>query len=118
MRENENALSPEHSVRCTSCGHRVAPIRPHFGWKIAVYAAWIGCTVLLIGAVMTVVGMIALGPLLIFIGGPILGYVYTRAYQEPHCPDCGVMMTFPTRARLRRERHEGSTAGGLIEGST
>lgn len=74
---------------CPHCHGRDTVQRPHPAWRIAVVASWLVCTTTVVFASLIGPFITVLGPIILFSGASLLGYVHGKASQEPQCSECG-----------------------------
>jgi hypothetical protein len=87
----------------------VAPLRPHWGWRVAVvgsFAFFVLLTALVAAGGLLIVG----GGVVVFVLGlSVIGPLVAEASRPPVCPACG-REAVPWRASRRRSEAQGTTA--------
>lgn len=88
-------MSSREHARCERCGHEGPPRRPGLAPRVALAGVYVAFVVMLVGAALTGLGIVALGPLAVVLAVLMQAPVAEAALAPPRCARCGCYAPSP-----------------------
>lgn len=88
-------MSSRDDARCERCGHEGPLRRPGLAPRLALAGVYVAFVVMLVGAALTGLGIVALGPLAVALAVLMQAPVAEAALAPPRCARCGCYASSP-----------------------
>lgn len=88
-------MASRDNARCERCGHEGPLRRPGLAPRLALAGVYVAFVVMLMGAALTGLGIVALGPLAVALAVLMQAPVAEAALAPPRCARCGCYAPSP-----------------------